>query len=745
MKNGLVSGPGFYLAAHPCAPLAEYLAAVRERVLLGYHYNGFPDTTVDVSLDRPAGKVRVRVKEGPQYVKGAVRLVGVKALDAEGLRRRLTEAPLPQPTRAGLPGVEESVREVMGHWVPGMSAGFDEPTLAAIAAKVKRAYADAGHFFPRLKVRVVPEKGTPQAHLLVEVEDEGARATLRDVDIMGLRRNTEEELLRFLGIKPGMPLNAAAIAAMEDKLWRSARFLVHQVSLDPPEDASGAVRLRLQLRESRDAPPLGTELSAPARALLRVSDWLAAFPAGDRDAVVTVAADGVSVELVVSPRQGLLLRGRMAGAPGRGAWDILAVLASKQLGIFSLAGEPRGWTITEDIGLVASFGLVGVPEDPDTPRLQYAVRFGLGLRSSAAHRDTEPFRLDLGLAPVAFAGQAYAPDVSCSIANGVLTLRGPNSHWQFDEATGELREGTIVKAAELLPTFVVKVRVRLEAGRFAALRKEAEAAAAGRIKTLTMGEADATAAQALLVEALALLGATAEQRASATRLAAALAEEVGASLDSLAPDEKPIEGRPFDLPLPVGQGTGEGLVQWFALRVLPATDALFPRCSWPWMLAREAILVACGMGKYTGEVLPMLYGSDQMGPVGFLATARLLSLVNPRMARAFAARGLERLSVAEFRKDYRILLTGDTAAARLARRLAARLAEARGEDCEAVAALLGPAAGGPFREFARLLRERPKDKAPADVLPAALDYWWDAFLKEQVRTGLQRLAPPPAK
>ena len=76
--------------------------------------------------------------------------------------------------------------------------------------------------------------------------------------------------------------------------------------------------------------------------------------------------------------------------------------------------------------------------------------------------------------------------------------------------------------------------------------------------------------------------------------------------------------------------------------VFRVADALFPRESWPWTTAREAVFVVSGAGTYTGLELQRIYESNEVGPIGYLTIAELLAQIDSPysvpIAPALAAR-----------------------------------------------------------------------------------------------------------
>ena len=112
-----------------------------------------------------------------------------------------------------------------------------------------------------------------------------------------------------------------------------------------------------------------------------------------------------------------------------------------------------------------------------------------------------------------------------------------------------------------------------------------------------------------------------------------------------------------EFPIPNDSGAAPGLLfdRWTANGVAIAGNKLFPYRSWPWTLTRESALVWAKQGKYTGSELQRLYESKDNGPLCCLAAAWLSRAMGVRAWHMFAAKGLEKLSVEDFRKDCHIL------------------------------------------------------------------------------------------
>jgi hypothetical protein len=188
--------------------------------------------------------------------------------------------------------------------------------------------------------------------------------------------------------------------------------------------------------------------------------------------------------------------------------------------------------------------------------------------------------------------------------------------------------------------------------------------------------------------------------------------------------------------------SGATIVGLVGTWVLQHSDQLAESRSWPWTLVREAALVVKHQSRHTDQVLRDLYESSQTGPLGCWATAVLLDRMESPLARKFAARGLERLSPEDFRRDCRQLLTGQSVFSQCFQKLAANLAATKDEDLATAMASWSPARAQFIQDCARRLREA-KGQPPFEAIAPALDAYWQSELKERVAAALRGQALDP--
>jgi hypothetical protein len=195
---------------------------------------------------------------------------------------------------------------------------------------------------------------------------------------------------------------------------------------------------------------------------------------------------------------------------------------------------------------------------------------------------------------------------------------------------------------------------------------------------------------------------------------------------------------PYDL-MSGGNNPMSNLVAGFAAVAFRFTNDFFAQGSWPWTLSRETVFILGGMGKYSLAELGKIYESEETGPLGYLATAKVLSRLSPRLGGAFAAKGLSRMSVEAFRKDVRVLLEGDS---KLARCLIETAEALRGLDDNERDALLLIFDAEQAEVIGRSIDILRKDKSTPvkEVIPGACDELWREFLQKRVEAALRKLA-----
>jgi hypothetical protein len=769
VRRGLAGDRDVQLASTPTAPLDGFLRTTRTRLLVGYRHNGFPDPRVEVAVG-PGGGVVVDVVEGARCAAGGVRVEGAVRVDARRLAAyvvtREEAAPFPMKLLEGggaeLPTWGEVSAPARSPWRAGDPAPFDEVTLERLSRDVRDGLARQGYF--RTRFAVAPVVTGEVATLVVRIDDEGPPAVLGDIEVTGARRHAPAEIVSYLGLAEGQAVDAGVLQAAQGRLWRSARFWKHTLTMTPPQQAAGAaeprVKLRIDLVEHNRVTPLGREMTAEELAVLRCRDWVEKSVAEGADLVVEGADAAVRARLVLRRDEGVALRWqplpRPAGAPpaaGLGALTRVEaglVITSKRVGLYDLAARQRfAWEAGGSAPPLRVSSVIRlVPDlDPGTEgKSGFLIGGGVATAGNAEDRAAGGFRFDLLLAPVSFVDLVLARadrKVDVRMDGDAFVLAVGELTFRFEGETGRLIELRGVRDG-------TAARVTLEPGALARELKsldEATHRAGGAGAAAGDGDGDGDALAGAVAHALTWMSSpttTPEQRAAGARaLRKVLGPAVAAGLAELraaagGPDAFDIPRDPVSAPDAAAAGPLSILGEF-----VPAVDRVTARGTWPWTVARESLLIASRRARHTHLEAGRLYRSADLGPLGCLAVARAYAAADdPASARLFAKRGLERLTAEAFDRDCAALVEGRTAQARFLGAIARALRSLSGDELDALTVPLGHRAAAVLKSLAASQPQQP-DRAD-EILPAPLRRaLWDAGVKAWLDTALRELAATP--
>jgi hypothetical protein len=758
LRQALKDTFDFFEISHPLAPRDAYLEAIERKLLLGYQHNGFPEARIEARHDAKAARIVVTVAEGPRYVCGEIKVTGTTNVPAAAIVERLIPSPVTTqsvrqafvfqdkaPATSPLTeGSSDESEPPEAPWVKGEAAPFSNVDLRQMREAVTAVLREHGFLFSKANVLVVPDKSARTAELQVEVLEEGPRGVVDHIEITGNKKNSTEAVLRYLDLKPGMELPSQLVARMEDRLWRAARFLSYKVSLGSPA-TSGRVPLQIQVAEYDEAPPLEQAFSRTEQTMLKLREWLSKLDESREDMIVNLSGFSASApegEFVLSPCNGLALRASDATRQTAARDEYAVVLKGGLAGFYSSVGGRK--LLVPCPRQQLNVFLKVISKTAETNESPFNLTTGAGFTQLKEKGPaSSSYRFELALPPVACIGLAHRWDCSSWFDGDVLIRSNATLLVKLNTRTGRILElrmaGDKGKGT---------VQIRFEPGAFDRAERRIEAGTAS-LPDACDTNAPLSSAVAFLVEEMMsskYLEPFLRSRMSAETVAhlpgllrQLKLEEVLEPLNQLLGKPAGLAGVEVDFSIPVDLELGGaarsdliGLVVGWLLR---RSDELFPARSWPWTVLREASLTAQRKGRYTDQALTGIYESSETGPLGYLTVACVLSKLQSPLARKFAARGLERLSAADFRRDCRLFLAGDSISSQCCQRLAATLRELDDEQIAALAKLQSPARGEFFRECARLLRAAT-DQPVLETLAPAMDHYWENELKGQVASLL---------
>jgi hypothetical protein len=734
------------LAALANAPLVDYLDTLRRRITLVYRQMGFPEARVECRSDHVQNKIAVRIDEGARWYCGDVRVEGAERIAANDLIRLLCQRR--PPDGAMIDSFDRKNGRSSPHWVDenGNDAELSEPiwrkgdeaSVSDAADSLQRqqiapCLAALGFPAAKFEVETRPNVADKSAELIIHLTSEGPGPTIRNVQISGHKTNPEQAILDYAGIKTGESYSRERAAEWRWRLWRSGRFVRCKISAVPCDTDKQGLTLRVEVSELKSAPPLDKPLSAKEATFLKCREWLAASPARDDDLVATASPTpgGCSATIVISRRGALMLINDIKlNADGSPRPRYALLLESGSVGCYAFQQRTK-------ILLPANFGTHatchwGLAIDDNDEQVTN-LKMNIGWESEGCA--DSPAIVTFGGAPAAFLRIAH--DENSTIANGRLrSEREDFNTFEIDATTGALRLTT--KAKGQVPPCCLE----FQQGVYERIRRQIDAESATFTNTFDNRHPISSAIAPIVENGLwrSILGDAAVNR---NRFAAAkklLANGAFQPLDESIVDLQ-SQGMAFP-PVPIASTRTDWsensiLALLLPTYILTGSDCVFARDSWPWSLCR-AYAFAFIHPEAAGEQMVLLVQPPNSGPLRCACTAAVVNQVGGD-AVEIAKLGRTRLTLDDFRNDYRPLLEHRSLFGRELFAIAGALRTLNAEEVDALCAGLAPDDAKCFRTAVAELRASPDE--PLDkLLPQVLDHCWENGLKARVEAALESLA-----
>ncbi len=468
---------------------------------------------------------------------------------------------------------------------------------------------------------------------------------------------------------------------------------------------------------------------------MKTCDWLNKLETAPDDQVISVTFGDNDVRMILSHDQGIAVTLSPTKAATQPVVTAPAsiVMTPREFGIVSSAGRRKYVAHPLSAHFVATLNIVPTTDQPGGKRRQnFSVNAGFDTKTDPT---AKPFRLRVAAAPVSFLHAAHPEKGTAEVKAGVLTITSAEQLIRIDAATGKLLQFTNGP------------------GRYSATVTSGTGAMDAEIKALEASspnnEYDAKhpigSFCAFVAERLgsgdyfATRATPAQRKSLATAVQKIVTPALFAPLDEMQEIAPPSDLERFRLPVNPDRVIANGPLGQIALLGIPWCNRVFVRGTWPWTFARESLNVLSGNTQYGNREVARLYGADDIGPIGYAAGAKLLTVVDPQLAKAFAQKGLESLTVESFQKDCRVLLLSDSAACRVLAQFVANIRQLNDEEVAAINEVVNPIIGGVVTTVAQNLRTAPQG-VTAQGLADALGALWNTGLKPKVEAALRAIA-----
>lgn len=769
LRDALAADIDVLLASRAPVDPEALSTLLAERLAAGYRHSGFPEAVVTSELVKERQRIALTVKEGPYYRNGDVRVDGAVTIPVEDLLQGLTDGTgpkdaFPRWTRPREQGGEiewykpngEKVAKESAVWTRDQSTRFDSHLEKSVAETAVRILQRCGYMDPTVTARLEPQ-ANGKTTLVVNIDEEGPRATLGEIEVHGNERNTADEILTYLDVKPGQPLDSDIAARWKWALQESARFYETKVEITAPPFGPGPSRLDIHVVEIPDLPTLREPATPIMQASVRAARWMTAPKKEDWQLGVAVkveqalsaylppawdGADSLNLQWTLSAAdRAMILELNVFDARQQSIWALHIHFDQGELQLVNLARRAKMTLPAIDGKLIAI--LQWDVRKPDEHGRSELFNFNIGMNSSGGS-EARPPEIKPIVNPAALLIHGRKSELTTTLDDGNLRMAAEGTLIEFDAETGQLRHFESEDVAT--GSFRLRADTGLYQQRFKELTPEYAACREQLAPT-----AKISSVCRFFIDEWSELGfpQSRRQEESLALVRRLLDAGVLRSLDEALSADEPTEtvaNSDFEIPAPPPSGPLHPL-SWLKPvlhMAFAGYSKVFPRDTGAWVAGREATLALVGGRKGPlppGRVVDLLDEAES-GPLSFLLATELFHFVSPYHQFVLSNATLDRLDSQALRSELRVLTDERSVAGKVVLAVATALRDAAPDDLAMVSSwvtksqfddVLHPA----FQELSRR-----KDEPLSRVLPDVLAQIYPALIRPLLVAELQRLDAP---
>ncbi|WP_146522637.1 BamA/TamA family outer membrane protein [Stieleria varia] len=656
--------PDFLLAMHPLAEPLELNAVTTKLLRAGYRAAGYGDVVIVAESALHPSELVCKIAEGERYVRDEILIDGCKVIDAQQLKDHFTKRMPKEGWTPTLWSDGESIETVWTDkdgapqklsdpdWTPGEKIALDSER--EFSRSVNKALKSLGFSNAFALVKLAPDMNTHTVDLQISIVNENEPDRIANIEVTGLQRNSETELLKWLDLEPGQQVSESRLQQMRARLWQCGRFEKFEVSHD---HASG--KLSIIVTEIPYGPRLGESFNEIAGVVLKMRQWLIDAHQRNDDTEFAFQQDdmGMTVHAIQSS-SGLFVQHTSEPSDGNHQARTATIFVDAEHLIIDHSDNPTCFHV--GLGLVeGKVWFTTTLRGAKDPEKGLNFVFNGNINSRRAD-DELPCSHHWRMTPADAISLAYHPNVETNLTSSELTIRNKGSEIRIARESGQIQSwtsenSTIRFAPGLLDQVKQPIIDRVTAKPNSHLGQHGISTFASYLisppfVSIYEHYARQSNPDAASVNPVAISAA----RKMVDDGALCIADEI---LCRVIQHEQNRSDDEFSIPSDqVFQGNFQQVAAEFVARaVLNAAPELLPESGWPMKVTREACLTAMRRNKYSGMVLKELLLDENNGPLCHASVAGLLSLIGQDSRKAFAARGLLALSPELFATDYEAL------------------------------------------------------------------------------------------
>ncbi|MHC4185032.1 MAG: tetratricopeptide repeat protein, partial [Planctomycetota bacterium] len=744
-------------AITPKAPLSGFLKILESKVRLGYLNDGFSSPSVEASYVGEPEHILISIAEGPRYTKGPLVITGASNALKEELIQCISNIDARVGDAMGISDVMKSIdkgdlnaaltRDVYMALLWGSNK---PPSFAPSFVKTSTQYLHSllkvlGYYNSEFTLKLVPDHAERTVGLRIDFQTEGTRASIGTINISGNKINSDEQVLTYLGVKTGEPIDGVQIQTLKTKLMNSGRFRFMEVRPEVNTTDPLQSTLNITLEETSPATPLDQKLTDKEALLQKVGQFIARYRSWEKD---------VRFQLHCQKSKHLAESGQKYGVP----IPTIEGVFSSQKGL--ILNE-----VLEDVGTQNAFVISPEKIRYLCPPLNQSILCSepkggwvvhVGVSPSTHKEDGWYWLLGMGVSGTKddpFSYQSYQPTVNFHPSWWFHLANDPEIKITFVDDTRALVKTKNKVEVEVNRQSGEIIEVRSAIGHF----KFQQGAFDERLAQLERSISEhkyiptntRTGSGLLLNSILPLYlthvpknSLTLDQKKQAANTWVQMLSGFAECTTSKEDDTAARSDKWF--PLPIDESLAEGgMMQLLLSMVYQACHDNLPRDSWVRTLSHVSVLIVSGHAQSPSVSLELkeLYYSDQIGPIGYLLTAQFLRYLGYPGFRVFARRGLQTMSAEDFRKDWKPLLIKDSKTKDMIRCYLEKFQTYSAEDIQLVASVFPAEVASLIEATAQKLKEAEAEQLHESLDPILTDYW-EKSLKEQMRQQLNELLSP---